>query len=381
MSKQSGFPRELLSQPRKARLAYFREKIVAHPILKRTHNALIDAIRHPEDISLILVFGPTGVGKTTLRFRIEKQLIEDALPELEEDRGMIPVVSMELPASDPGYFKWKDYYIRALIALDEPLIGHKVNYKLPRMRRNHRGRLVVPRQATASDLRWALEKCMCYRKLTCFIVDESQHFKKTNSGRRLLDQMDIIKSLASSTNTLHVLVGTYELLGLANLSAQLARRSIEIHFPRYRLEFSEDDMAFRSVLSTFQSHLPLQKEPDLVKRHEYFYERSVGCVGILKNWLNRALAAALDADKKTISYKLLEKFAEPTHKLLRMAREIKEGEHRLENEKGSNELRILLGMNADIAQASVENPASRRKNSTVGRRKPIRDAIGADVYG
>ena len=59
-------------------------------------------------------------------------------------------------------------------------------------------------------------------------MDEAQHLKKFASGRRLLDQMDILKSLASLTDTIHVLIGTYELLGLADLSAQLNRRSREI---------------------------------------------------------------------------------------------------------------------------------------------------------
>src|SRR3989304_9628642 len=95
------------------------------------------------------------------------------------------------------------------------------------------------------------------------------------------------------TGTPHVLIGTYELPGLANKSAHLTRRSIEIHFGRYHVESAEDLLAFKSVLLTFQRHLPLAVEPDLVGRHEYLYEGSVGCVGVLKNWLNRALAAVL----------------------------------------------------------------------------------------
>lgn len=387
MPTQDGFPRQLLSQSKKARLAYFRDKIVAHPLLKEAHNALIDAISHPEDASLILVFGPTGVGKTTLRFRIEKQLIEDVLPELEENRGIIPVASMELPAPDLGKFNWRDYYKRALIALDEPLIKHKIDYNMPRLRRDSKGRLLVSRGANTSDLRWALEKCMRYRRLACFIIDEGQHFSKISSGRRLLDQMDIIKSLASITNTVHVLVGTYELLGLANLSAQLSRRSVEIHFPRYHLECSEDIMAFKSILLTFQRHLPLIKEPELVKHYEYIYAHSVGCVGIIKNWLNRTLTAALESDEKTISCKLLEKHAESTRKLLHMAREIKEGENRVDKDEGRSELRVLLGMNVVTSQTNSNSEKqgrksiSQRQSSRVGKRKPTRDLVGKAAPG
>lgn len=388
MPMPDSFPQQLLSQSSQARLAYFCDKIVAHPLLKQAHNALIDAIRHPEDASLILVFGPTGVGKTTLRFRIEKQLLEEALPTLEKERGIIPVASMELPAPDSGNFKWKDYYTRALNVLHEPLIKHKIDCNSPRLRRDNQGRLTASQGGTSSDLRWALEQCMRYRQPNAFIIDEAQHLKKMNSGRRLLDQMDTIKSLASLTKTVHVLVGTYELLGLTNLSAQLSRRSVEIHFPRYHLERHEDIMVFKSILLTFQRHLPFIKEPELVENYEFIYEHCMGCIGILKNWLNRTLTAALKSNAKTISYKLLEKYAESTRRLLHMAREIKEGEARFaDNGGGGNELRMLLGINGDKVsriddQSQKEVKAiSQPRSRSVGKRKPERDPIGIEIPG
>lgn len=65
MAPQTEFSPELLSQPPAARLAYFRDKVVAHPHLKETHQQLWQAIQQPGGVSLIFVFGPTGVGKTT----------------------------------------------------------------------------------------------------------------------------------------------------------------------------------------------------------------------------------------------------------------------------------------------------------------------------
>jgi replication-associated recombination protein RarA len=82
-----GFPPELLAQPIPARLAHFVSKVVAHPRLQETHQAVVRAIERPTGASLILVFGPTGVGKTTLRRGIEKHVIDAALPELQRDPG------------------------------------------------------------------------------------------------------------------------------------------------------------------------------------------------------------------------------------------------------------------------------------------------------
>jgi len=38
--------------------------------------------------------------------------------------------------------------------------------------------------------------------------------------------------MANQTKIVHVLLGTYELLALRNLSGQLSRRSLDIHFCR-----------------------------------------------------------------------------------------------------------------------------------------------------
>jgi len=345
MAAAERFPPHLLAQPPADRLAYFAAKVVAHPRLKHTHLAVLNTVREPAGASLILVIGPTGVGKTTLRLRLEQQLIERALPELERDPGRLPVVALEAAAPESGQFNWKDYYTRALLALEEPLIEHKIDHALRGNGHHGTGRVRIERSTAAADLRRALEECLCQRRVAVVIVDEAQHLKRLTSGRRLLDQMDTLKSLAALSGTVHVLVGTYELLGLADLSAQLSRRSVVIHFGRYHAEVAEDLLAFKSVLLTFQRHLPLAAEPDLLGHWEEFYERSAGCVGVLKNWLQRGLAAALEAGASTLDRQHLERHAASTRTLLSLARESTEGEAALvQTDRERDELRLLLGL-------------------------------------
>jgi hypothetical protein len=84
-----GFPRELLMQ---------RQPNV-WPILPRRSSRirgswmLIGRARCPP--SLILLYGPTGVGKTTLRLRLAQQLITEAPPALEKETARVPVLAVE----------------------------------------------------------------------------------------------------------------------------------------------------------------------------------------------------------------------------------------------------------------------------------------------
>ena len=376
------FPPELLAQPAEARLASFAARVVAHPRLTQTHQALLDALQGSTEASLVLVYGPTGVGKTTLRRRIEQQLLAAALPDLEHDPGRMPVVALEAAAPESGQFSWKDYYTRALLTLDERLVGYGQDVGTRGIRRDATVHLRMAHTAPAPELRRALEQSLRQRRVAAVIVDEAQHLRRLASGRRLLDQMDTLKSMAALTGAVHVLVGTYELLGLADLSAQLSRRSVEIHFGRYRPELAEDRRAFKSVLLTFQRHLPLATEPDLVGRWEELYERSVGCVGVLKGWLVRALAAALEAGESTLNRRRLDRHAEPPRKLLSLAREIAEGEAALaSSDRGQAELRRLLGLataeTTPPAPGSPSAPSARRPSDRPGQRRPTRDPVGA----
>src|SRR5690606_28175779 len=121
-----------------------------------------------------------------------------------------------------------------------------------------------------------------YREPHAFMIDEAQHIARIASGKSLRNQMDTLKSLASVSMVPFVMFGTYELLKFRNLSGQLIRRGIDVHFPRYKAKLEEDRASFQSVLWTFQKHLPFKVEPKLVEHWEYFYVHSIGCVGNLK---------------------------------------------------------------------------------------------------
>jgi len=351
--------------------------MVAHPRLKAVHEAVMQVLRQPAGTTLLFVFGPTGVGKTTLRLRIEQQLWAEAAAASDRPLGRVPIVGVEAQAPESGSFSWKDYYTRALRALHDPLVHDKFDYGIRGVRQDPQGKLILGPSVVVSELRSALEQALAYRRPLAVLVDEAQHLKKMASGRRVLDQMDTIKSLANTTQTLHILIGTYDLLGLTHLSGQLSRRSGEIHFGRYHYEDPVEQQQFLRVLYTFQGYLPLAEPPDLVARAEYLYERCLGCVGVLKTWLTQALAVALNEERPTLTSAMLERTALPARNLVHMARELVDGEAWAEDgERPMGEVRSLLGLEQPRPAEGAKRVARSKGAQSVGQRKPQRDPVG-----
>jgi hypothetical protein len=174
---------------------------------------------------------------------------------------------------------------------------------------------------------------MIKRGVQAVILDEAQHLMKIGTGSsagKLLDQLDWIKSMTNVTGVLHILIGTYELLNFRNLSGQASRRGLDIHFPRYLYQNEQDRLDFQAALLALLKQVPLDIDiPSLMQDWVYFYEHSIGCVGVLKDWLIRTVAAALHDGSETLTLKQLHEHTLTLAQCERMALDATEGEQKL----------------------------------------------------
>jgi len=108
------------------RLGPFGALTLAHPHLVGAREALLSALGSCDGNTIVFVVGPTGVGKTTLRLKIEHDLIAALKEQLLQDKEQIPVVSVEASAPDTGIFSWREHFRRLLDAMREPLIDWAV---------------------------------------------------------------------------------------------------------------------------------------------------------------------------------------------------------------------------------------------------------------
>ncbi|MGJ9386080.1 AAA family ATPase [Salipaludibacillus sp. CF4.18] len=371
-----GFPKDILFQTMEERIKYFENKTIAHPMLVNSYKDLMDKIDVAVKGKVLLVYGPSGVGKTTLFLKVRDQFFKKYYNDMIQDKGIIPVLSVETFAPEDGKFDWIDFYSEALRNLEEILIDEKrlplsdMGVTLP----------IKPNEKTKRKLRKSLENAIKYRKVKVILIDEAQHMTKVGSAKGLRNHMDAIKSLASKFGVPIILFGTYELLSLRNINGQLGRRTRDIHFPRYNSEFPKEIEAFKNVLWVFQKHIPLQDEPDLLSDWKYFYKHTVGCVGTLRDWLYDTYHYSMKLNEKTKTLTLTDfkKFEPTIDQAYTMAEEITKGEKHLlaKREEKADKLDSWLKLD----QVDEKEDKKRMTNKRPGERKPMRDRTGTDLF-
>lgn len=380
MSHERPFNNSLLARPWKERVQYFNSYMANHRRLKEVDKQIVAALNEPAGAGFMFVIGPTGIGKTTARKVIYRRIIDQARNEMLSDPGYLPIAGFSASTLGKNSYNWHDHWVRSLESLCEPLIEHKKllgDMSTASVSGNSRMRERV------AALRRSFENSAQIRRLRTFLIDEAHHLTYV-SEKMLRYQLEAIKSAADESKALHVLFGTYELLLLRNASGQLGRRAVTVHFDRYRADSDDDVISFTEAVKSFQVHMPLVQAPDLLPHLEYCFERSLGCIGLLKDWFSRALAGVLESNAKTLTYRHLRKHEYPASVLLTISTEFLKGEEQLSEEESAFVLiKERLGMGtvkrngiAKKGEQDLSKTSRLKSKRKVAKRKPKRDKVG-----
>lgn len=376
------FDRALLLQPSGARQEYFEQHcLIEHPRLLEALDAILEAICAPGEGAqarrpgtMVLVIGPARVGKTTLIHLLEERLLAYATSQMQRDPTFIPLASITAPEPGSGRFEWTEFYQPVLRQLGNPFVDSPTH------------------PIRARQMREALVAAYLERKPLAIIVDEAHHLAEAARGSRLQSQLNHLKNFENTTGVSHILVGTYEMRPFRKVNPQLACRSIDVHFPRYDMTKEKDCLIFKSILWALQRQLPVEEEPLLAQKHwEFLYARSIGCIGLLKLHLNRALNRALKEGAHTITLEHLRQTAASDVRVKLALRNALESEAEfVEAEDADEQLLALLRKPPSRVSSSAKQkqdeqdqaqPSTPPGNRKPGKRAPGRDSTGVRTDG
>lgn len=264
---------------------------IKHTRIAQTMSELSTLIYPESQDSILLVCGPSGVGKSTLAHYMVDSALQAAAASMDNNAGLIPAVYVEAPASGESDFSWRLLFQRILAQLDGELPMPKADYGID----PENGRMVRPFGRPGNSLaalRTAVERALRHRGAKYLVIDEAAHIIRQSRRGRLEIQLDTLKSLANECGTQIILVGSYDLYQLVSLSGQLARRTHVLHFERYRQDRDEDLRAFRACVQKFQDALPGLWGQQLTQHADALHENTLGCIGTLSAVLTRAAKLA-----------------------------------------------------------------------------------------
>ena len=287
--------------PRDAALfAEFRKLQVAH----RLQSDALDEVwrvvaqaRHSRaakpdgEGEITLLYGPTGVGKTALWDACRERA--EACHQQRALNGRLAYLYTLCAVSGSGLWLMKEFYSATLAAADEILVQHKQLVKPVASAQSSW-------QATQAGLHLATLNMIKYRQPLVFAIDEAHHLGIHSSDQQKEKNLDAIKTFADQAVAPILMIGSYELIDFESRSGRLGRRVRAVHLPRYNIEKADDQFEYKSVVHFFSQRLP-KGSTNLDDRFLFFMEQTVGCVGLFKQWLDRAYFRALWAGRRTVS--------------------------------------------------------------------------------
>ena len=380
-----------------ARVRAFKDRTAEHSHLKRSYDAVRIACSRVGSEKVVIVTGPTGVGKSTLARKLYRELRDECKLETDSNPDSVPVLGMSAVPTNSRVFSWKDFYIRMLFKARDPITN--VSLLSPNFP-DLLGEVISDSPADrmiAEKLRRCAETALKRRKTRWLLVDEGHHILLHKDPFVNQIQFETLKSLAIETNVTIILVGTYKLLDIRDQSGQLIRRSDTIHFPRYDMRVRDDQKQFRAALLKFEKDFDLVLPTKLMPDWERYFIKSIGCIGILKEWLIKSYAEYLRLECTTpFNIEFALPHALDNKALMTIAKEACEGEDKLKDIDEDSLKDFLVpkpvraasgGINADLPpngkSCSVGAPMYPPKVSAktevrrrIGERNPKRDPVG-----
>lgn len=327
---------------------------IDHREYRKAREALLTYATFAEPGSIILLVGPSRVGKTRVARRVSSLLVDDGDPAYRFSAWA------EAVNPDRGRFSLKHLTLRLLTQMDHPIYRETDLHEV--------GKTYIPRRdATEPRLRLALEQAMQARKTRYLFLDEAHHVVQTNSPVHARNYLDSLKSLGNSTGVTSIWISGYPIFEQGFSNTHLNGRIRIIHMRRYS-DSTEDMDEFCAVLEALEAELPVKLGGSLLSAAWQIRKSTAGCIGATMAWSQAALSEMVLAGDRHLK---LSHFQSSRYslQLQGVEEEIRSGEQLLENVDLLEDARLLR-------HEAEKRDGKQTKSSRPFQRHPKRDPVG-----
>lgn len=375
------FPFGLLNASSEEKKLYFNKCIISHKRLDEAIDKTMCYLGSNVPERLILVCGPSGVGKKELINGVAQRIINAEEKNQNKTDSTIPVVEVEAIAPEAGSFGFKGLWLSALEKMKEPMLDRKISYTEVEGYDSN-GNKVIMSKVIKADYQKILQNTLYHRRVKALIINEAHHMLRVSTGKKANWSVDMMKSLANGSKTPIVLVGTYSLLdfldGLSpDITDQINLRTKIVNFSRYHEDDKSEVLFFGKTAKKLLFNMPFESIDDkFVNKHwQYLYKYSLGRVGALKVWLMDAYNYAIEQGAQSLSMEHLDATRISGRQCEIELRGIWEGEKKMANilSEGSIDDALNFIDRSNNAE-SITKKAKAQTRSKPFNRNPTRDA-------
>jgi hypothetical protein len=370
-TKNVQFPKALKKASPEEKCRYFESGFsLKHPSMDAMFSEICHGQLKHSTYKFVMVVGPTGIGKTHLAQRCIDYLNKDVKVDDLHVVEQLPAIYCRVQLQQSDKFSWKAFYQQLIDAYSDSL-NIKI-YGQPQPTDPYQGMTKSTRQRTEARIRSDFEERVRHFGTRYILVDEIQDMLRWEKAADR--NLDILRGIADTTGCKIIGLGTYHAAYVAGWSAQLSRRGITKDFSPYDYRQQTERVEFFRALVGLMSHLPHPIDRiSISSKLENIYMGCLGCIGLLHDWLSRALTLCLSKGVKKLTFQHLEATKMDAGRRTQIATEIREG--RIYFQEDSNAEtdveRALFGVE-DPVITSQPKPTPRK--SRPGERNPERDA-------
>lgn len=336
-------------------------KVLPHPIFDGIYQDLLRFVKNRELSNMLLVIGPSGIGKTTLQSYILYQL--SIFTSERESYG--PPIYLELD----GDFTWRSFYEDLLEKLGDTGL-QKADFEQDLLDIIDGKPTKSNRNVTVAKLRKAAMKRISQVNPIAILLDECHHFCEDLSKKIVRKNLNNLKTFVNKSTARLLLFGTHDAHPLLNANEQLSRRVQNLYFRPYQNDNEDDITAFVSAFKTLCLDKNLEVSPKIKDDIKFIYDHSLGCVGVLAEWISRCADKLSSIDSNILDHEIMRSEKIDSYSLGQLLINIKKFQEYYKNSRTDFDPELF-----QTEMTFTDQTSSAKGNKKPGTRNPTRDGV------